>query len=173
MKTGLRLGAAAARRRPAAALIAVLAIGLAASCISATEFSPAQLKGFPRGTLSIVRKDGSDDFQIWIADTSARQQQGLMFLQELPGDRGMLFPLRDLRVMTMWMKNTYIALDMVFIGDDGRIAAIAANTTPLSTDIVSSGVAVRAVLELKGGETARRGIRPGDRVQYALFGGGT
>lgn len=149
-------------------LLALCALALATAC-TAAEFAPAQLKGFPRSTLGIVRHDGRDEFQIWVADTSPRQQQGLMFLRELPADYGMLFPLDEIRVMSMWMKNTYVSLDMVFIGTDGHIAAIAANTKPLSTDIVSSPVPVQAVLELKAGETARRGIRAGDKIEHPLI----
>ena len=153
--------------RPSRLLLALCAIAIATHC-AAAQFAPAQLKGFPRSALAIVRQDGRDGFQIWIADTAARQQQGLMFVRDLPADHGMLFPLDEVRVMNMWMKNTYIPLDMLFIGTDGRVATIAANTTPLSQDIVSSRVPVQAVLELKGGEAARRGIRPGDKVEHPL-----
>ena len=65
----------------------------------------------------------------------------------------------------MWMRNTFVALDMVFIAPDGRITGIAANTTPLSDAVISSGVPVRAVLELAAGTAARRGIKPGDMVR--------
>jgi len=149
-------------------LLALCALALATQC-SAAEFAPAQLKGFPRSTLGIVRHDGRDEFQIWVADTPARQQQGLMFLRDLPADYGMLFPLDEIRVMSMWMKNTYVALDMVFIGTDGRVAGVAANTKPLSENIISSPVPVQAVLELKAGEAARRGIRTGDKVEHPLI----
>ncbi|MEP7312619.1 MAG: DUF192 domain-containing protein [Pseudomonadota bacterium] len=149
-------------------LLALCALLLGPAC-NAAEFAPAQLKGFPRSTLGIVRHDGRDEFKIWVADTGPRQQQGLMFVRDLPADYGMLFPLVEIRVMSMWMKNTYVALDMVYIGVDGRIAAIAANTTPLSEAIVSFPVPVQAVLELKAGECARRGIRAGDRVEHPLI----
>ena len=149
-------------------LLAFCTFALATAC-EAAEFAPAQLKGFPRSTVGIVRHDGRDEFQIWIADTPPRQQQGLMFVRDLPADYGMLFPLDTIRVMSMWMKNTYVALDMVFIGTDGRISAIAANTRPLSEDIVSFPVPVQAVLELKAGESARRGIRVGDKVEHPLI----
>ena len=154
--------------RPRRLLAALCAIAIATQC-TAAQFAPTQLKTFPRSALGIVRQDGRDEFQIWIADTAARQQQGLMFVRDLPADYGMLFPLDEIRVMSMWMKNTYIPLDMLFIGADGRIVTIAANTTPLSQDIVSSHVPVQAVLELKGGESARRGIRAGDKVEHPLL----
>jgi uncharacterized protein len=78
----------------------------------------------------------------------------------------MLFVAKEARVFDMWMKNTYVPLDMVFIGADGRIATIAANTTPHSLSIVSSRVAVGAILELKGGEAARRALHAGDKVSW-------
>jgi uncharacterized membrane protein (UPF0127 family) len=78
----------------------------------------------------------------------------------------MLFVAKEPRVFDMWMKNTYIALDMVFIGSDDRISSIAQNTTPHSLAIVSSKVPVRAILELKGGEAARRALHAGDKVSW-------
>jgi uncharacterized protein len=72
-------------------------------------------------------------------------------------------------LVSMWMKNTYISLDMLFIRPDGTIARIAANTEPLSTRTVSSGEPVLSVLELNAGSAARLGIRPGDRVEHPLF----
>jgi uncharacterized membrane protein (UPF0127 family) len=134
------------------------------------EFSPAQLKDFPRSELSIERRGGRDSFRIWIADTPARQAQGLMWLRELPADHGMLFVLDAPRPMNMWMKNTYVPLDMVFFDNEGRILAIAADTKPLSTDIISSGFEVAGVLELRAGEARRRGIATGDRLRHAMIG---
>jgi uncharacterized protein len=130
---------------------------------------PAQLRDFPEGRLAIDRQGGRDDFRIWLADTPERSQQGLMFVRDLPADRGMLFPLATERPMSMWMKNTYIPLDMLFIGRGGRIVSIAENTTPLSTAIVDSGAPVLGVLELRGGESRRRGIRIGDVVRHPHF----
>ena len=89
-----------------------------------------------------------------------------MFVRDLPAARGMLFVAKEPRVFDMWMRNTYIALDMVFIGADGRISTIAENTTPHSLAIVSSKVPVGAILELKGGEAARRALHAGDKVSW-------
>jgi uncharacterized membrane protein (UPF0127 family) len=83
----------------------------------------------------------------------------------------MLFVNETPRVSSFWMKNTYIPLDMLFIDANGRILEIFANTTPLSLEPVGSTKPVRAVLELRGGESARRGIRAGDRVRHTTFGG--
>jgi uncharacterized membrane protein (UPF0127 family) len=130
-------------------------------------FEPAQLKGFPRGQMTVERAQGRDNFHIWIADTPAQQEQGLMWLRELPADYGMVFALNQPRPMSMWMKNTYISLDMLFFDTDGRILSIARNTQPLSLAIIDSGVAVAGVVEIRGGEAARRGIAVGDRIRYS------
>lgn len=129
-------------------------------------FNPAQLKGFPRGQLTIERAQGRDTFRIWFADTPERFEQGLMWLRELPADHGMVFVLAEPRPMTMWMKNTYVPLDMLFFGADGRIVSISRNTQPLSVEIIHSGGPVSGVVELRGGEAQRRGIDVGDRVQF-------
>jgi uncharacterized membrane protein (UPF0127 family) len=92
-----------------------------------------------------------------------------MYRTELAADAGMLFDFRTDQQVYMWMKNTYLPLDMVFIRSDGRIASIAANTTPLSTETISSGGPVRAVLELPAGTAKARGITVGDRVRHHLF----
>jgi uncharacterized membrane protein (UPF0127 family) len=145
--------------------VLLLAFGLATGC----KAQPAQLielDAFPKGTLDIQGAKQTHHFDIWIAQTSAQQQQGLMFVRDLAEDHGMLFIAEKPRVFNMWMMNTYIPLDMVFIGADGRIAKIAERTTPHSTAIVSSDVAVGAIVELKGGEAARRALRAGDKVVW-------
>lgn len=124
------------------------------------------LDEFPQTTLEIRSKGEKHVFSVWVATTPQQQSQGLMFVRDLPADRGMLFTASQPRVFTMWMKNTYIPLDMVFIAADGRIAKIAARTTPHSLDLVSSDKPVVATLELKGGEAARRGLRVGDAVSW-------
>jgi uncharacterized membrane protein (UPF0127 family) len=107
-----------------------------------------------------------------VADTPERSQQGLMFLRWLPPDQGMLFPEDTPRVMHMWMKNTLIPLDMLFIDAKGRIIGIHERATPRSEDIITSPAPVKAVLELAGGACAQLGIRVGDQVRHALFGSG-
>jgi len=151
--------------------LAAFAIGLLlAGRPEAGEFQPAQLKGFPRGQLTIERRAGRDSFRIWIADTPSRHQQGLMWLKELPADHGMLFVLDSPREFTIWMKNTYVPLDILFVGTDGRIVWIARNAKPLSTDLISPGVDVAGVLEILGGEADRRGIDIGDRLTWRAEG---
>ena len=146
------------------AVLAMLLVATTACAQAPQDFAPPQLSGFPRGTLEIERTGGRDNFRIWIADTEARQEQGLMYIRDLPPDHGMVFPLAPPRVMYMWMKNTYLPLDMLFYDSRGRITHIREHATPLSEDLIDSDGVVAGVLELLGGEVARRGIRPGDRI---------
>lgn len=127
------------------------------------------LATFPRSALEIVTAKDKHAFEVWIADTPERQRQGLMFVRDLPASQGMLFVNDSPRVSSFWMKNTYIPLDMLFVDARGRIVEIFANTAPLSLTPVGAQTPVRAVLELRGGESARRGIRKGDRVRHSAF----
>jgi uncharacterized membrane protein (UPF0127 family) len=92
-----------------------------------------------------------------------------MFRRSMAPDRGMLFDFEQVAPVAMWMKNTYLPLDMLFIRADGTVARIAADTEPLSTKVIPSGEPVLAVLELNAGTTARLGIRAGDRVEHGIF----
>jgi uncharacterized membrane protein (UPF0127 family) len=131
---------------------------------SAADFQPAQLRDFSRGELTIERQGGRDTFSVWLARTPAEQQQGLMWIRQLPRDAGMLFLLDPARPMYMWMKNTYVSLDMLFFDPGGRITRIHRRARTLSEDIISSGGTVGGVLEILAGEAERRGIREGDRI---------
>ncbi len=101
---------------------------------------------------------------LWLAETPAQQRRGLMHVRELPDMRGMLFIYRREQHISMWMKNTYVPLDMLFIRADGSVARIAAGTRPLSLENIPSGEPVNRVLELKAGAVRRWGIEPGDRL---------
>ena len=122
-------------------------------------------------SLEIVSKTGVHVFSVEFAKTDAEREKGLMFRKELPEGRGMLFDFDSEREIAMWMKNTYIPLDMIFIRNDGTISRIAENTTPLSERIIPSVGPVRAVLEVIGGSTRKLGIAPGDKVAHPLFQG--
>lgn len=104
-----------------------------------------------------------------MADTAPRREQGLMFVRQLPNDTGMLFIFERPGPVAMWMKNTFIPLDMLFIDAAGRIIHIAERTQPHSLETIDSHGAVTAVLEIAGGECARLGIGPGDIVRHATF----
>jgi uncharacterized membrane protein (UPF0127 family) len=108
-------------------------------------------------------------FHVEVARNDADRAQGLMFRRSMPADRGMLFDFGRVEPVAMWMQNTYIPLDMLFVRPDGTIARIAANTEPLSTRTIPSGEPVLAVLELNAGTAARLGIKAGDRIEHSLF----
>jgi uncharacterized protein len=120
--------------------------------------------------LEIVSKSGVQVFSVEVMRTPDERSKGLMFRRELPEGRGMLFDFAPEQNVSMWMKNTYLSLDMIFIRADGRILRIAENTTPESEAIISSGGPVRGVLEVIGGTAKKYGIAAGDRVAHPLFG---
>ncbi|MGV3632710.1 MAG: DUF192 domain-containing protein [Pseudorhodoplanes sp.] len=119
--------------------------------------------------LEIVTKDGVHVFTVEMAKTDEERQKGLMFRKELPEGRGMLFDFKPDQNVSMWMRNTYIPLDMLFINGDGTIRRIAENTEPLSEKTISSGGPVRGVLEVIGGTAKKLGIKAGDKVAHPLF----
>jgi len=124
------------------------------------------LDHFPKAALVIYTPDmRKHEFKVWVADTAARREQGLMFVKSLPEDQGMLFVFEQPQRESMWMKNTLISLDMVFITTDGHIESIAADTKPMSEKIISSKGIIQIVLELKGGVAAQQGIREGAVVK--------
>lgn len=154
------------RRTGATIAVAVLALVAAVACRAQTG-GLLDLDQFPRSQLAIHSGTHEYQFDVWVALTPQQQEQGLMFVRDLPENRGMLFVAREPRIFNMWMKNTYIELDMVFVGTDGRIAKIAERTTPHSLATISSDRPAAAILELRGGEAARRGLKVGDRVSWS------
>lgn len=119
--------------------------------------------------LEIVTKSGVQVFSVEMATTEEEKTTGLMYRKELADGKGMLFDFSPEQQVSMWMKNTYISLDMIFIRADGRILRIAENTEPLSTKIISSGGLAKGVLEVIAGTAQKYGIQPGDRVAHPLF----
>ena len=130
---------------------------------------PAADGAFPRSALQIHSRSGLNWFNIRIADTEAHRELGLMFVTHLPSDEGMLFPEDQPQIMSMWMKNTLIPLDMLFIDTHGHIVCLLANAKPESLEILSCDKPVKAVLEIGGGEALRRGIKVGDTVVHSTF----
>jgi uncharacterized protein len=125
--------------------------------------SPA---GLNQVSLCITSKGKVHAFTVEVAASPDEQQKGLMFRTALSDKAGMIFPQAQPRVASFWMKNTVISLDIIFIKPDGTIENIAANTTPYSTDSVSSTAEVGSVLELRAGLTKELGIGPGDVVSW-------
>ncbi len=140
-------------------LTLLLGLALAPQLSRAAELQP----------LEIATKSGVKMFSVEMATTDEERAKGLMYRKELPDGRGMLFDFTPEQTISMWMKNTYISLDMIFIGADGRVIRIAENTEPESTRIISSGSPAKAVLEVIGGTARKLGISQGDQVVHPLF----
>ena len=109
-------------------------------------------------------------YEVELAATPEARAQGLMFRRALAPRAGMLFDFGRDEVARMWMKNTFIPLDMVFVDRGGVVRRIVRNARPRSLDTISSRVPVRAVLELNGGEAERIGLAAGDRLRHPVFG---
>jgi uncharacterized protein len=119
--------------------------------------------------ISITTANGAAVFTAEVADTDELRARGLMFRHRLPEDRAMLFDFGAPRPAAMWMKNTYISLDMLFVRSDGSIAAVAENTEPLSLQTISVQEPVQGVVELAAGTAKRLGIKRDDKVFHRIF----
>ena len=121
---------------------------------------------FETESLLIRTKAGKEfAFKVELAVAANQRQQGLMNRDEMAADRGMLFDFGETRRVYMWMKNTYLPLDMLFLGPDGRVSLIKADTMPLSEEIIDSHDPVRFVLELNAGTSQKLGIAAGDMIE--------
>jgi len=125
---------------------------------------------FPESTLEIETQSGTrHTFRIELAETDPLRQRGLMFRNEMAPDAGMLFTYKRDRVISMWMANTYLPLDMLFIESNGRISRIVENAIPLSRESISSRKRARGILELNAGTARRLGLSVGDKVIHERF----
>ena len=151
-------------------LLAVLALLPVAAMAQSNEPTKPQPE-LPKEKLVITTKDGAKHvFNVEMAIDPMQQITGLMFRTSVPADGGMLFDWGTPRDSQMWMKNTLVPLDMVFINQDGTIRSIAENTVPESLAVIDSRGPVRATLELQAGITAKLGIVVGDKVTQRIFG---
>jgi uncharacterized protein len=144
--------------RTAAAIFAALVL-CAVGQAHAAGFTP----------LTVETKGGPHAFQVEVASDDATRAQGLMYRRKLDADKGMLFDFGRDQPVSMWMQNTYVSLDMVFIRADGTVHRVEDHTTPLSTRSIESGVDVRYVLELPAGTADRIGIARGSKVKHAII----
>jgi len=156
---------------PRSRLTVLLCLAAFAGPCGAQSAPLQNLDTFPQGSLEILHRDEAHrshthHFDVWVADTPERAEQGLMFVTDLPETRGMVFPLSPPRVENMWMKNTYVELDMVFVDAEGRISKIIERARPLSLQTLSSDKPVSAVVELRGGEAAKLSLALGDQVSW-------
>ncbi len=141
-----------------------IALALVALLLAAPAFAaPAEKLTFETAT-------GAHDFMVEVATTPEEREVGLMYRRSLAPDHGMLFDFGKVDDVAMWMENTYVALDMAFVGADGKVTRIEESAEPLSTRIISSGGPVKYVVELLAGTAKRIGLKPGDRVIHPKVG---
>ena len=125
---------------------------------------------FRRSTLQIATPDARlHTFKIWIADDEQRRSRGLMFVKHLAAEDGMLFVYPQPQPIAMWMKNTFVPLDMLFVAADGKVARVVENTKPQSLATIESGSPVLGVVELAAGSAARLKIAAGAQVIHPVF----
>lgn len=122
------------------------------------------------GKLVLHTSSGDHPFNIEVVDTPESRAKGLMFVQDLADDAGMLFDFKEERPVSFWMQNTYIPLDMVFVGSDGVVKTVHANARPMDTTSIPSEAPVRFVLEIPGGVAAKIGLEPGDTMIHERVG---
>jgi uncharacterized membrane protein (UPF0127 family) len=132
-------------------------------------FFPSPAEAMRRDRLTLVTAAGERAIEVEIAETIEEKARGLMFRTQLADTSGMLFPYQSPQEITMWMENTYIPLDMVFVRADGVVHRIEAWTEPFSRALIASRGKVLACLELAGGAAERLGLAPGDRIVHPLF----
>ena len=144
-------------------VLAILFIGWSVQAIAQTGVS------FERSEVIIDTKSGQHRFAVEIANTPEQLSLGLMYRRSLPREAGMLFDYRRPQHVAMWMKNTLIPLDMLFIDASGRVVNIRQRAVPGSLEAIPSSVPVLGVLELNGGTVSRLGITRGDKVRHAIF----
>jgi hypothetical protein len=155
----------------AALILAFATLAPLTLAVVAPTSAQIKLQSFQRDVLSIETADGRRHrLEVELALTDEQHAQGLMYRRSLAEDAGMLFLYRGAGILSMWMKNTPIPLDMMFIAPDGRIVDIAERAVPYSLETISARFAASAVLEVRGGTVSRLGIQPGDRVLHRAFG---
>jgi hypothetical protein len=147
--------------------IAVFLLFVVASLAACADPSPSQT--LPVETITIDTHHGPRAFTVEIAADMKSQERGLMFRREMDPDAGMIFVFEAPQLVSFWMKNTFIPLDLMFVRADGTIASIAASAAPLSETSIPSSEPVRAVIEINGGRAQALGIAPGDRVHAPQF----
>jgi uncharacterized membrane protein (UPF0127 family) len=141
-------------------------LALAVACASTPARTPAIFPALQQTRVEATSATGTHRFGVWIAADDRSRARGLMYVRELPADRGMLFLFDRPQELAFWMKDTYLPLDLVFIAGDGRVLNVAENARPFSLDPLESEGPAIAVLEVLGGTARRIGLKPGDLVTW-------
>ena len=119
--------------------------------------------------LTIQSENGAHTFQVEEAKTLGQQARGMMYRETMEPDTGMIFEFEEPKLATIWMKNTAIPLDILFVRSNGKILKIEHSHQPYTLRSASSEAVVAAVVELKGGRSKELGIRPGDQIDHPFF----
>jgi uncharacterized membrane protein (UPF0127 family) len=144
----------------------VLAYSVATASAAVEQRSQDPFSHLPRSELRIVTDCGAYSFQVWIAADDQSRSRGLMHVREMPADHGMLFLVEVAEIRSVWMMNTWISLELIFIGADGVIVNIVRDARPMSLDPILSTAPAKAVLELVSGSAERIGLDVGDRIEH-------
>lgn len=144
--------------------LVAFAAALLASCAATSADYPPSFARLEQSEIRAETASGTHRFKVWIAADDESRQRGLMYVRSLPRDRGMIFVFDGPRPVAFWMKDTYVSLDIVFIGPDGVVVNIARHAEPLSLDPIFSAAPVSLVLEIAAGRAAAIGLAPGDRI---------
>lgn len=135
--------------------------------IGIVEDTPAE--ALDKQPLTFITSAGQHKITVEVADDDNERNTGLMFRKSIGDDEGMIFLYPGEEDISMWMKNTYISLDMIFVRSNGTISRIETGTEPFSESVISSGGKVLAVIEMKAGSARRLGLKAGDKVSYPAF----
>lgn len=138
--------------------------------VAALWVTLAAAQGLRNDEVDVVTSSGDHPFSVEVMRTEPELERGLMYRRHLSKNAGMLFDFGAPRSVTMWMKNTILPLDMLFVGQDGRIVSVKENAEPQSEAIIYSGGLVTGVLEVNAGTARRIGAKPGDVVRHPMFG---
>ena len=152
-------------------ILLVAALGLLTMALAAPPMARSQQMrpDFHIEKIEVITLRGRHPLTVEVAETQEQRSFGLQFRRQLASDRGMLFNFGKPQPIFMWMKNTLIPLDMVFIDEKGKVTGVAANTTPLSLEVIPSGAPVLGVLEIAAGNAARLGIAKGSLIRHRIF----
>ena len=135
--------------------------------VKADNYALRELENWEKNIIKISNSsDILHTFEVYIADSNSKRKMGLMYIENLPNNHGMLFKFNSPRIASMWMKNTYISLDLLFIDKNQTIVKIHNNAEPFNLKSISSKLKVKWVLEINGGLAEELGINPGNKIIF-------
>lgn len=133
----------------------------------AENYALQELENWEKNMIQISNSSGHfHTFEVYIADSNTKRKKGLMYIESLPNNHGMLFKFDSPRIASIWMKNTYISLDLIFIDKNQTIVKIHNNAEPFNLNSISSKLKVKWVLEINGGLAEELGINPGNKIIF-------